>query len=71
MTEIAAYGTWKSPISAADVARGTTRVGFPSFAGDEVWWRSGREEAYRPMAATDADEIEETLVRQGRAATLS
>ena len=42
MTEIAAYGTWKSPISAADVARGTTRVGFPSFAGEEVWWQESR-----------------------------
>ena len=42
MTEIAAYGTWKSPISAADVARGTTKVGFPSFAGEEVWWQESR-----------------------------
>ena len=42
MTEIAAYGTWKSPISAADVARGATKVGFPSFAGDEVWWQESR-----------------------------
>ena len=42
MTEIAAYGTWKSPISAADVARGATKVGFPAFAGDEVWWQESR-----------------------------
>jgi dipeptidyl aminopeptidase/acylaminoacyl peptidase len=42
MTDIAAYGTWKSPISAADVARGATPVGFPSIAGDEVWWQEGR-----------------------------
>ena len=42
MTEIAAYGAWKSPISAADVARGKTRVGFPSFAGEEVWWQESR-----------------------------
>ena len=42
MTAIAAYGTWKSPISAADVARGATKVGFPSFAGDEVWWQESR-----------------------------
>jgi dipeptidyl aminopeptidase/acylaminoacyl peptidase len=42
MTEVAAYGTWKSPISAADVARGATPVGFPSIAGDEVWWQEGR-----------------------------
>ena len=42
MTEIAAYGTWKSPISAADVARGATKVGFPSFASGEVWWQESR-----------------------------
>jgi len=42
MTEVAAYGTWKSPISAPDVARGATPVGFPSFAGDEVWWQESR-----------------------------
>jgi len=38
---------------------------------DEVWWRSGREDGYRPMVASDADEIEEALAKQGRAATLS
>src|ERR1700684_764334 len=42
MTDIAAYGTWKSPIDAADVARGATKVGFPSFAGGEVWWQESR-----------------------------
>jgi dipeptidyl aminopeptidase/acylaminoacyl peptidase len=42
MTEIAPYGTWKSPISAADVARGGTAVSFASIAGDEVWWQEGR-----------------------------
>ena len=39
MTEIAPYGTWTSPISAADVARGATSVSFPSIAGGEVWWQ--------------------------------
>jgi dipeptidyl aminopeptidase/acylaminoacyl peptidase len=42
MTDIAAYGTWKSPISAADVARGAAGVSFPSVAGDEVWWQERR-----------------------------
>src|ERR1700722_1421446 len=42
MTEIAAYGTWKSPISAADVARGAVSVTFPGIAGDEVWWQESR-----------------------------
>ena len=39
---IAAYGTWKSPISAADVARGAVGVSYPSFAGGEVWWQERR-----------------------------
>ena len=42
MTEIAAFGTWNSPISAADVARGTVSVSFPAIAGDEVWWQESR-----------------------------
>jgi len=42
MTEIAPYGTWKSPISAADVARGKDTVSFPAIAGDQVWWQESR-----------------------------
>jgi dipeptidyl aminopeptidase/acylaminoacyl peptidase len=42
MTEIAAYGSWKSPISAADVARGAVSVAYPAIAGDEVWWQESR-----------------------------
>jgi dipeptidyl aminopeptidase/acylaminoacyl peptidase len=42
MTKIAPYGTWESPISAADVARGAVPMAFPSFAGGEVWWQEGR-----------------------------
>ena len=42
MTDIAPYGTWKSPISAADVTRGGTAVSYPSITGDEVWWQEGR-----------------------------
>ncbi len=42
MTIIAPYGTWESPISAADVARGKARLSFPSIAGDEVWWQESR-----------------------------
>ncbi len=42
MTETAAFGTWKSPISAADVARGTVGVTYPSMAGGEVWWQERR-----------------------------
>jgi dipeptidyl aminopeptidase/acylaminoacyl peptidase len=42
MTEIAPYGSWKSPITAADVAKFGTAVSYPSIAGDEVWWQEGR-----------------------------
>jgi dipeptidyl aminopeptidase/acylaminoacyl peptidase len=42
MTETAAYGTWKSPISAAAVARGAVAVSYPSIAGGEVWWQERR-----------------------------
>jgi dipeptidyl aminopeptidase/acylaminoacyl peptidase len=42
MTDSAAYGTWKSPISAADVATGATSVSYPSLTGDEVWWQERR-----------------------------
>jgi dipeptidyl aminopeptidase/acylaminoacyl peptidase len=42
MTEIAAYGTWESPISAADVAGGAVAVSYPSIAGAEVWWQERR-----------------------------
>jgi len=42
MTKIAPYGTWESPISATDVARGAMSVAFPSIAGEEVWWQESR-----------------------------
>jgi dipeptidyl aminopeptidase/acylaminoacyl peptidase len=42
MTSIAAYGTWESPINAADVARGAVAVSYPSIAGGEVWWMERR-----------------------------
>ena len=37
---------------------------------DPVWWRPGRETAYRPMATADADDVEAVLTAQGRAAAL-
>ncbi|MBE3001426.1 prolyl oligopeptidase family serine peptidase [Nocardiopsis sp. HNM0947] len=38
------HGSWPSPISAGDVARGIRRMAFPSVAGDEVWWEEDRPE---------------------------
>jgi fatty-acyl-CoA synthase len=38
--------------------------------GDPLWWRPGRETAYRPMVPADADTVEGLLVQQGRAALL-
>ncbi|RNL86182.1 S9 family peptidase [Halostreptopolyspora alba] len=36
------YGAWPSPIAASDVARGERRLGFPSVAGEVVWWEESR-----------------------------
>ncbi|RAX49371.1 S9 family peptidase [Arthrobacter sp. AQ5-05] len=42
MTSRLPYGSWPSPISAAQVAAGTTPVGGGGFVGDELWWLEGR-----------------------------
>lgn len=45
MPETAPFGSWRSPISAADVARGGRRLGAPAIAADgAVWWTEGRPE---------------------------
>ena len=36
--EVAAFGSWTSPITARDVAAGSHPVGGGRFVGDEVWW---------------------------------
>lgn len=38
MTASAAYGSWPSPISAADVAAASTRFDGARFVGEEIWW---------------------------------
>lgn len=49
----APYGSWASPITAADFAAGTHPVGGGRFVGDEVWWtelrpaENGRESVRR------------------------
>jgi acetyl esterase/lipase len=40
----APYGSWPSPISAADVARARLRLGYPTIHGDRVWWQETRPE---------------------------
>lgn len=43
MTETAPYGSWRSPVDAAVVARGGRRLGAPALAADgAVWWAEGR-----------------------------
>ncbi len=43
MAEVAPYGSWRSPISPADVARGGRRLGGATLAADgAVWWAEGR-----------------------------
>jgi dipeptidyl aminopeptidase/acylaminoacyl peptidase len=43
MATVAPYGSWKSPIEPADVARGGRRLGSATLAADgAVWWAEGR-----------------------------
>lgn len=39
------YGTWRSPITAALVARAATRRSFPALDGGRVWWLEERRSA--------------------------
>jgi hypothetical protein len=39
---LAPYGTWVSPLSAADVAAGGRRLGGVSLDGDHIYWLEGR-----------------------------
>jgi dipeptidyl aminopeptidase/acylaminoacyl peptidase len=38
------YGAWPSPVTAADVARGRIRLGFPTVIGGDLWWQEVRPE---------------------------
>ncbi|KZB88041.1 prolyl oligopeptidase family serine peptidase [Amycolatopsis regifaucium] len=42
MVEIAPYGTWTSPLSAADVAASGVSAQWLATVGDEVWWAEPR-----------------------------
>ena len=38
MTHVAPYGSWPSPISAADVASDNSRLGWLGWVDNELWW---------------------------------
>ena len=42
MTDVAPFGTWKSPITAHTVAAQGLRLGFPALDGDDIYWLEGR-----------------------------
>lgn len=42
MGRTAAYGSWKSPITAAEAARNDGRPNWPAYVGEEVWWTEPR-----------------------------
>jgi dipeptidyl aminopeptidase/acylaminoacyl peptidase len=53
------YGSWPSPITAADVARSGHAVGGGSFVGDDVWWAEQRpSEAGRSAIRRHGDDAE-------------
>ncbi|MBA2550124.1 MAG: S9 family peptidase [Nocardioidaceae bacterium] len=59
----APYGSWPSPISAADIARGGHPVGGGCFVGDEVWWvevrpdESGRNAIRRAGTGCEPEDV--------------
>jgi dipeptidyl aminopeptidase/acylaminoacyl peptidase len=62
------YGSWPSPITAADIAEGTTPLYFPGFAetaaGEEVWWVEGRpqDDGRFALVARSADGSDRDVV---------
>jgi dipeptidyl aminopeptidase/acylaminoacyl peptidase len=42
MTQVAPYGTWASPITAADVASEDARPGWPGWVHGDLWWTESR-----------------------------
>jgi len=77
MPTVAPYGSWRSPIDAASLARGGRRLGAPAIAADgAVWWAEGRPdeggrvvlmrqaEGDEPEAVTPADTNVRTRVHE-------
>ena len=42
MPQIAPFGTWTSPLTAADVAAGGVRLSTVALDGDDIFWLEGR-----------------------------
>jgi dienelactone hydrolase len=70
MTESAPYGTWASPISAADVARDNGRLGWLGWVAGDLWWVQSHPDEHgratlmrcrKPAAGNQAPVIEEVL----------
>ena len=63
---VAPYGTWESPISAADVAGGLPRVALATLVSGQVWWTEARPAEGGRMAVlrggTDAAQPAEMLL---------
>ncbi|MEO7006713.1 MAG: prolyl oligopeptidase family serine peptidase [Terrimesophilobacter sp.] len=56
MTTIAPYGSWRSPISARDLAESGHPVSGAAWVGDDIWWLEGRpSEAGRNAVRTNRD----------------
>ena len=57
MVGVAPYGTWVSPLSAADVAAGGLRLGGVSLDGDDIYWLEGRpqEGGRQALVRCDSD----------------
>ena len=60
---VAPYGSWVSPISAAEFAAGSHPAGGARFVGDEVWWlelrpaEGGRYAVRRPGADGEPEDV--------------
>ena len=55
MTTISPYGTWRSPISARDMAVSGHPVEGGCWVGDQVWWSEGRPEEGGRYVVANAD----------------
>ena len=42
MPEVAAFGSWRSPISASRAVAGSVRLGEVAVSGNDVYWAEGR-----------------------------